>query len=411
MHNRIVVILGILILIDLYFFQAFTNLFPGLPGTLGYWLPDAIVYGAIVSVGFTGNLSARSEKRITAIFSLLVLTFVPKLSASLILLLEDIFRLGHGIFSLILTGQNDAGLGTASVFLSRSRLVSQVTVGVSVVMFGAILYGMIRGKYNYRVRRITLAFDDLPDAFNGFRITQLSDIHSGSLKNRKAVQKGIDLANRQNSDVILFTGDLINNRAEEMEPWIDVFSKLEAPRGKFSVLGNHDYGDYIYWRSDNEKAQNLQRLKEIHSEIGFRLLLDEHVTIEKDGQRLNLIGIENWGRGFSRYGNLNKAMESVDPGSFKILLSHDPSHWTAQTIIHPLHVHLTLAGHTHGMQFGVELANFKWSPVKYLYPQWAGIYSNNGQYLYVNRGFGFLGFSGRVGIQPEITVITLRKKQ
>jgi predicted MPP superfamily phosphohydrolase len=218
------------------------------------------------------------------------------------------------------------------------------------------------------------------------------------------------LVNKQNSDLLLFTGDLVNDQASEMDPWIETFSKLKAPFGKYSVLGNHDYGDYMQWESKQAQYANLNRLKKVHQEIGFNLLLDQAVQIEKDGQSIALVGVENWGKGgFHKYGDLVKATASTSDDEFKILMSHDPSHWEAKTLLNEKHINLTLAGHTHGMQFGIELFGFQWSPVKYMYPQWAGIYKQDGKYLYVNRGFGFLGFKGRIGIWPEITVITLKK--
>jgi hypothetical protein len=269
---------------------------------------------------------------------------------------------------------------------------------------------MVKGKYKYQVRRVTIAFKYLPEAFHNFTITQVSDIHSGSFDDAHEVSRGVELANSQNSDIFFFTGDLVNNIADEMKPWMDTFSKFHAPYGKFSILGNHDYGDYMQWESKEAKIKNLERLKEIHKEIGFKLLLNEIAIIEKDGQQIALIGVENWGkRGFTKYGNLNKALNGVDDNSFKILLSHDPSHWDAEVINHEKHIHLTLAGHTHGMQFGVEVPGFKWSPVQYIYPEWAGLYEKNDKYIYVNRGFGFIGYPGRVGIYPEITVIKLVK--
>jgi predicted MPP superfamily phosphohydrolase len=220
------------------------------------------------------------------------------------------------------------------------------------------------------------------------------------------------MVNKQHSDVILFTGDLVNNQASEMDRWIPVFSQLKAPSGKFSVLGNHDYGDYMKWESEDLKSANLKRLKQVHHEIGFRLLLDEAVKVEKNSQSITLVGVENWGKGgFHKYGDLKKATANVADDAFKVLLSHDPSHWDAVTHDHHQHIHLTLSGHTHGAQFGFEFFGFKWSPIKYIYKQWAGLYKQNGKYLYVNRGFGFLGLKGRVGIWPEITVITLKTKK
>jgi predicted MPP superfamily phosphohydrolase len=278
---------------------------------------------------------------------------------------------------------------------------------VSILVF---VYGMLRGKYAYRVIRHTLEFDDLPLAFDGFTITQISDVHAGSFHNRKAVQKGIDLINKQHSDLFVFTGDLVNNKATEILPWMDMFSSIKAPFGQFSVLGNHDYGDYVKWETEANKRANLEQLKSLHKQMGYRLLLDEHVKLEKDGEAIILAGVENWGLGFGQRGDLRKALQGVDAKAFKILLSHDPTHWESEVKQLASKVHLTLAGHTHGMQFGLEAFGFKWSPVKYRYAHWAGIKEEQGRYLNINRGFGFIGFSGRVGIWPEITVIELKRK-
>ena len=278
---------------------------------------------------------------------------------------------------------------------------------LSILVF---VYGMLRGKYAYRVIRHTLEFDDLPSAFDGFTITQISDVHAGSFHNRKAVQRGIELINKQQSDLFVFTGDLVNNKATEILPWMDLFSSIKAPFGQFSVLGNHDYGDYVKWESEANKRANLDQLKSLHGQMGYRLLLDEHVKLEKDGQSIILAGVENWGLGFGQRGNLNKALRGVAASAFKILLSHDPTHWESEVKQLRSKVHLTLAGHTHGMQFGLEAFGLKWSPVKYRYAHWAGIKEEQGRYLNINRGFGFIGFSGRVGIWPEITVIELKRK-
>ena len=273
------------------------------------------------------------------------------------------------------------------------------------------LYGMVFGKYNYRVIRHELEFDDLPDAFDGFTISQISDVHSGSFNNPSAVKRGIELINSQHADLFVFTGDLVNNKAEEILPWISLFSQIKAPYGQFSILGNHDYGDYVQWPAETDKIANLQQLKRYHLELGFDLLLDRHVEIVKGDQKIILAGIENWGIGFGERGDLRKAMTAVKDQDFKILLSHDPSHWEAQVKTFLPKIHLTLSGHTHGMQFGLEAFGIKWSPVKYRYAHWAGIKSENGRVLNINRGFGFLGFSGRIGIWPEVTLITLRKKK
>jgi len=278
---------------------------------------------------------------------------------------------------------------------------------LTVVLFA---FGITRGKYAYRVIKHTLYFDDLPKSFDGFTLTQISDVHAGSFTKPKQVQKGIDLINKQKSDLFVFTGDLVNNKASEIVPYINHFSQIKAPFGQFSVLGNHDYGDYVKWPSEADKIKNLNQLKAYHKDLGFKLLLDEHVVLEKGGEKIILAGIENWGVGFGERGDLNKALQHTAVNDFKILLSHDPSHWDAQVKNHPSKIQLSLAGHTHGMQFGIEAFGIKWSPVKYRYKHWAGIKTENNRYLNVNRGFGFLGFSGRIGIWPEITVIELRRK-
>lgn len=271
------------------------------------------------------------------------------------------------------------------------------------------IYGIIKGKYAYRVIKHTLYFDDLPASFDGFTITQISDVHAGSFQNPKAVQKGIDLIKAQGSDLFVFTGDLVNNKAEEIAPWISYFSQIKAPYGQFSILGNHDYGDYVKWENDAAKRANLAQLKVYHAELGFRLLLDEHVELYKHGEKIILAGVENWGIGFGERGDLKKALAGTNPADFKLLLSHDPTHWENEVKQFPSKIALTLSGHTHGMQFGIEAFGIKWSPVKYRYAHWAGIASENGRVLNINRGFGFIGFSGRVGIWPEITVIELKK--
>ncbi|WAC41479.1 metallophosphoesterase [Pedobacter sp. SL55] len=333
----------------------------------------------------------------------LLVYFVSLLVFVLAEVITDIYRLG-------LAGINYIAKGN---FTYPERPIIGVYIGILIasLIIIAFVYGILKGKYAYRVIKHTLYFDDLPDAFEGFKLVQISDVHAGSLNNPKAVQKGIDLINRQQADLFVFTGDLVNNKAEEVKPYIAHFSQIKAPFGQFSVLGNHDYGDYVKWESDAAKRENLQQLKKYHAEIGFRLLLDEHVNLEKNGQKITLVGIENWGLGFGERGDLAKALQGTTKDEFKILLSHDPSHWEAQVKNHPSKIHLTLAGHTHGMQFGIEAFGLKWSPVQFRYKHWAGVKKENDRFLNVNRGFGFIGFSGRVGIWPEITVIELKKKK
>lgn len=412
--NLFLIIAGVTLLMDLYVFF-------GLKTFVSGWKSQrwrrVVLWGYLaVSIGVTiaflsGLNSYRSARGMTPYhewtLSLLLTFFLTKLFFIIILFLGDIGRLFYAVGDRAMNGKKKKG---APFFPARRKFISEAAILVAAVPFTSFFYAMLKGKYDYKLHRQTFYFDDLPDAFDGFTITQLSDIHSGSFDNIDAVQKGIDLAKSQKSDLFVFTGDLVNNAAWEIEPYIERFSQLKAPFGQFSILGNHDYGDYIEWASEEEKAANLQKLKDQHKKLGYRLLLDENLELEKNGQKISLIGVQNWGRGFIKVGDLDKALTGVDPNAFKILLSHDPTHWEDKVRHNPTKIHLTLAGHTHGAQFGVETGGLRWSPVKYVYLDWAGPASENGRNLYVNRGFGFLAFSGRLGIWPEVTVITLRKK-
>ncbi|SUJ29040.1 Uncharacterized metallophosphoesterase Cj0846 [Sphingobacterium spiritivorum] len=392
MAKRLILILLLFLVADVYFYQAVSTLTQNTWIRTIYWSLDVLLFAGIIAIVFLRKAGNNLQRFIPMLITAMLVIFIPKLFSFPILLAEDIVRLLRG-------------------FPARSLYVSEATLALAVIMILIILFGLTRGKHFYRVRKETLYFPDLPEVFDGFTITQLSDIHSGSLNDIKGVQKGIDLANAQNSDLLLFTGDLVNNMATEMDPWIPYFTKLKAPYGKYSVLGNHDYGDYIRWDNKEAKEGNLNRLKEVHAETGFRLLLNEAVIINKQGQSIALVGVENWGKGgFHQYGDLKEATAHIPNDAFKILMSHDPSHWDEVTVDHNQHVHLTLAGHTHGMQFGIELFGFKWSPIQYFYKQWAGLYQRDGKYLYVNRGFGYHGLKGRVGVWPEITVLTLKRK-
>jgi uncharacterized protein len=377
---------------DLYFYQAIQTLVSSSALLWSYWLIDLLVISGIVAVIFVRRGSGLQQTLLAWLMGLMLLAFVPRLFSLPFLVAEDITRLFRG-------------------FPPRALWVSKLTLDTAAILFLIVLFGITRGRHFYRVRRETLYFPDLPEAFDGFKITQITDVHSGSFSNAAGVQKGLDLVNAQQSDVILFTGDLVNNQASEMDKWIPAFAALKAPKGKFSVLGNHDYGDYIHWDTPAAKRANLDRLKQVHAEIGFRLLLDEAITLQQGGQSITLLGVENWGKGgFHQYGDLKKATAGVPDDTFKILMSHDPSHWEGVTLDHHQHIHLTLSGHTHGMQFGIDLFGFKWSPIKYVYKQWLGLYQDNGRFLYVNRGFGFLGLKGRIGMWPEVAVITLKRK-
>jgi len=340
------------------------------------------------------------------IYIAFVLGFVVgKILVLIVMLVDDIRRLITFLIGAIAyNAASTDGIGNIdrSLFLKRTALVLG---GLSLLGF---TYG-IRNRYNYRVRKIKLKYASLPTAFKGLRIVQVSDIHTGSFDNHSAVEHGIQRAMDQKADLILFTGDLVNNHSEEVDAkYQEIFSRLKAPMGVYSTLGNHDYGDYVQWPSPKAKVDNLNRLKEIHASMGWRLLMNEHVVLERGADKIALIGIENWSAkaNFPRYGDMRKAYDGLKEKNipFKILLSHDPSHWHAQVIPDYSDVNLTLSGHTHGMQFGIDSKWFKWSPVQYMYNEWAGLYTQGEQQLYVNRGFGFLGYPGRLGILPEITV-------
>jgi predicted MPP superfamily phosphohydrolase len=371
----------------------------------------------IVSVGATliflfALIAVGSPKGMTGFhewtFGIFLTLFVTKLIFSLVLLLGDIGRGGVGIANAVNKRKDPI---SHKYFPARRKFIGELAILLAAFPFLGFLYAMFRGKYDYRVHRQTIYYDELPEAFDGFTITQLSDIHAGSFDNKAAMQKGIDLAQAQKSDLFVFTGDMVNNLASEIEPYIPNFSQLRSPYGQFSVLGNHDYGTYIQWNSEAERLANIEKLKQHHKELGYRLLLDENIELEKDGQKISLIGIQNWGRGFIQVGDLKKAMHGVDENAFKVLLSHDPTHWEEQVRNLDTDIHLTLSGHTHGAQFGVEVDGIRWSPVQYRYLNWAGLINQANRYLYVNRGFGFIGFTGRLGIWPEITVITLKRKK
>lgn len=392
-------------LIDIYAFQAVKTVNKSQLVHGFYWLSSLALIGLFIYAFASGQ--ARTNPKMMYIFGFFLVLFVPKLIAVIIMFGEDIVRLFVGLFAKV-------GGGNEGFYMpSRRKFVSTIALSIAAIPFAGLLYGMVKGKYNYKVLKYALEFDDLPDTFDGYTLTQISDVHSGSFDNEAKVQYAVNLVNQQQSDLILFTGDLVNNVADEMTRWKDTFATLRAKDGVYSVLGNHDYGDYVQWNTREDKANNLQSLKQIQKEMGWDLLLNESRTFERNGQAIKLVGVENWGEGgFKKAGDLDKACANVSAQDFTILMSHDPSHWQSQVKTHPKNIQLTLSGHTHGMQFGIEIPGwFRWSPVKYRYQNWAGIYEEFGRYINVNRGFGYLGYPGRVGIWPEVTVITLKKKR
>lgn len=392
--------------VEYYAFQTVRTITLSKPIWGSYLVISVLILIYLLYFFFTLERGSGQNKHTLFVIGLFLLVYAPKLVATFILLTEDIFRVITG-------GINWFAKNSASSFTlpSRRKFISQVALGLAAIPFASLLYGMTIGKYNFKVIKKTLFFPDLPDDFSGTTITHISDIHSGSFDNPEKIAYAIDLINEQNSDLVLFTGDIVNTHASEMTPWITTFKKIHSPKlGKYSVLGNHDYGEYFKWNSLEEKKENFEEIKEIHKKIDFNLLLNQNVTLTKGNASIKLIGVENWGAHFKKAGDLKKASEGINKKDFKILMSHDPSHWEKEVKNHNTHYHLTLSGHTHGLQFGIEILGWiKWSPVQYVYKQWAGLYENLGRYVYVNRGFGFHAYPGRVGIMPEITVLELKK--
>ena len=391
-------------LLQWYVFQVIKTIGVSKPVMIFYILLVGVIFGNFMYFSLVFDRATGWTQAFSFSIGLFLALMVFQMVVVLFLAVEDLLRLVQGGFRFFTQSRE------TNFLPDRRRFISQLALGIASVPFASILYGMYKGKYNYKVLSYTLTFDSLPKAFDGLKIAHISDIHSGSFDNPEKVNYGIDLVNAQNADVILFTGDIVNNKADELVPWKDSFSRLNAPLGKFSVLGNHDYGDYTQWPSKEAKAKNKETLFQYQKEMGFELLLNAHHFLEKDGERIALVGVENWGKGgFKKAGDLEKAVKDVASKDFKILLSHDPSHWEAEVIPHAYPFELTLSGHTHGMQFGIEIPGWiKWSPIKWRYKQWAGIYQEKNQYINVNRGFGFLGYPGRVGMWPEISVITLK---
>jgi len=404
------ILAGLMILIDFYVFQIVKTLSHSAePKTrtiifTSYWI-ISIAALVILFILPLLNLDNYSKGVRSTVFAIIIGLFLAKLVASIFFLVDDIRRAIQWMVGKVFF-KNTEGEQIEEGRISRSIFLSWMGIAVGGGLFSSLVYGF-SNKYNYKVKKIALKFPNLPSSFKGLKIVQISDVHSGSFTDKRAVEKGVEKILQLNPDIILFTGDLVNNESDEMDDYMDVFSKLKAPMGVYSILGNHDYGDYKTWSSPQAKQQNLERLKQIHAQMGWRLLLDENVTLEKNNEQIALIGIQNWSalKRFPKYGNLKKAYEGSEHLPFKILMSHDPTHWDAEVRPKYGDIDLMLAGHTHGMQFGVEIPGFRWSPVQYVYKQWAGLYQEGSQKLYVNRGYGFIGYPGRVGILPEITLI------
>ena len=406
------IIMVIMVLLDFYVFQAIKVVSQGAPPKIRitiyalYWTISIV---AILLLALLPYISYEAWPRSvrTYLFATIVGLFFAKVIAVVFFLVDDIRRLIQWASGKIMF-QNTEGEAIGDERIARSVFLSWLGLASGGGLFSALVYGF-SNKYNYDLKNVKLSFDNIPTAFKGLKIIHISDIHSGSFTDKKSVEKGIELVLKQQPDLVLFTGDLVNDRATEMEDYIEVFGRIKAPLGVYSTLGNHDYGDYVRWKSGEEKTANLEALKRVHQDLGWRLLMNEHVVLDRGGEQISVVGIENWSAkgSFPKYGRLSEAYRGAEKYAFKILMSHDPSHWEAEVVPRFPDVDLMLAGHTHGMQFGVEIPGFKWSPVQYVYKQWAGLYEQGKQKLYVNRGFGFIGYPGRVGILPEITLIEL----
>jgi predicted MPP superfamily phosphohydrolase len=373
---------------------------------IGFWVPTVLSIGALLwwTLGDPYQVSAGTRNWI---LTGLVAMYFSKVFAVVVLFIDDLYRGVRWLVSFFYKGPSGDLPGEA---ITRSEFLSKTALVAAAVPFGTMVYGVVSGAHDYRVRKKTIYLPNLPKAFDGVKIGQLSDIHSGSFFNKTAVKGGIEMMLNEKPDILFFTGDLVNNESAEVKDYIDIFNKLKAPLGVFSVTGNHDYGDYHQWPSLQAKQKNFKDLIEAHRLLGFNLLMNEHKFIETGGEKLAILGIENWGGGrFAKYGKLDQAYAGTEDAPVKLLLSHDPSHWDAQ--VRPLYpdIDIAFAGHTHGFQFGIELGNIKWSPSQYAYKQWAGLYQEGSQYLYVNRGFGYLGYPGRIGMPPELTIIELKR--
>lgn len=403
--------LAILVLIDFYVFQGVKILIRKWPplwrraAYISFWSATVYILISFLFYKILGpqRISPHLQRWSTTLFFII---YVSKLPALFFLIFDDFIRFGKWAI-IKLSQPKKTFIGKK---ISRSRFLVKASVLAAAIPATSLGFGILSGAYDYRVRRKKISITDLPDAFHGMKIGQLSDIHSGSFFNKTAVEGGVDLLLQEKPDLFVFTGDLVNNETSEVQDYKQIFSKAKAPLGSYSTLGNHDYGDYHRWSSATAKQKNMDDLVQVHKEMGWDLLRNENRIIKVDGEELSIIGVENWGAGrFSKHGDIAKAYQGVEKAGAKILLSHDPSHWDAQIRPDYGDIDLMLAGHTHGFQFGVEIGNFRWSPSQYMYKQWADLYTEGNQHLYVNRGFGFLGYPGRVGILPEVTILELVK--
>ncbi len=416
---RFLIIALVIFALDYYVWQAMKIAFGGANGSTSkgvkyvYWGIFAVTI-ATLFLTFVIQPSFMGYKLRTFIFAGIFMIYISKILAVFFLIIDDVIRLFRWVVSFFMSfGSKNVAAEVGEVAsnsgIPRSEFLAKTALAVGGLNLGVLSFGVLTGAHDYRVHKIGLKLPNLPKAFEGMKVAQLSDIHSGSFYNQRAVKGGVNMLLEEKPDVVFFTGDLVNNEAKELVDYFDIFSKVKAPLGVFSILGNHDYGDYHPWKTEKEKADNFSDLTQAHKDMGWNLLLDEHRKLTVDNESIGILGMQNWGSGsFAKYGSLEKTMLNADEFDTKLLLSHDPSHWRAE-VVGKTDIDAVFAGHTHGLQFGIEIGDFQWSPIKYRYPEWAGLYKEGAQQIYVNRGFGFLGYPGRVGILPEITIFTLSR--
>jgi len=406
----------VVILLDLYVFKAIAlitknkikNMVIRRLVFIAYW---SLTFIALLLIGYLFSHKPNSSdleyyNRIFIWLAISLVVFLPKLVILEFHIIDDIYH----IMKLLRVKINKKDSTLKGKAITRKTFITQTGIALAAIPFIGSIYGVLKGRFDFHLINTDISFPNLPDSFNGFKIVQISDFHIGSfVESENEVERIVAMINSSEPDIVVFTGDMVNNLGREMDCFVDILANIESKYGKYAILGNHDYGDYTKWDIEEQKVQNHIHLKENIAKAGFQILLNENTEIEINGSSISLIGVENWGHPpFPRYGNLKKAMQGVDSDSLKILLSHDPSHWDAK-VLGKTNIDLTLSGHTHGMQFGIDIPGFKWSPIQYKYSRWAGLYEQNNQYLYVNRGIGYIGLATRIGIRPEIAVIKLSR--
>lgn len=409
------ILIALLLVLDYYVYQAVVAASLKVPRTLrkfirrGHWFVTVVSLTALFWYYFGDSDHTALAARQWVVVWVMV-NYVSKIFALIFIFADDVIR-GFKYFGKARKKQQPFDPDKPGTKITRSEFLARTAIVAGAVPFTAMAYGIISGAHDYRVRRRTVYLPNLPKPFDGLRIGQISDIHSGTFFNKVGVQGGVDMLLQEKPDVVFFTGDLVNYQTKEVDPYIEIFSRLKAPMGVFSVTGNHDYGDYRSWTSLAAKRQNFQDLIAAHKVMNYDLLMNENRTLQVDGERIAIIGIENWGTGrFPKYGRLDVAHRGTEDAPVKLLLSHDPSHWDAEVRPKYPDIDLTFAGHTHGFQMGIEIGDFRWSPSQYMYKQWADLYQQGDQFLYVNRGYGCIGYPGRIGMPPEITIIELKRK-